>query len=81
MSMKIYISKVNESWVVDRFRKEWYKYNSDISTKFIKRSSNLWIIAPWLWEKMPIKFLEEKNVVCTIHHISLIKRKKKIFIN
>ena len=36
MSMKIYISKVNESWVVDRFRKEWYKYNSDISTKFIK---------------------------------------------
>ena len=54
MSMKIYISKVNESWVVDRFRKEWYKYNSDISTKFIKRSSNLWIIAPWLWEKIPI---------------------------
>ena len=36
MSMKIYISTVNESWVVDRFRKEWYKYNSDISTKFIK---------------------------------------------
>lgn len=77
MSMKIYISKVNESWVVDRFRKEWYKYNSDISTKFIKRSSNLWIIAPWLWEKIPIKFLEEKNVVCTIHHIDFEKFDKK----
>tara|TARA_B000000565_G_scaffold252900_1_gene228694 strand:+ start:207 stop:1124 length:918 start_codon:yes stop_codon:yes gene_type:complete len=77
MSMKIYISKVNESWVVDRFRKEWYKYNSDISTKFIKRSSNLWIIAPRLWEKMPIKFLEEKNVVCTIHHIDFEKFDKK----
>ena len=31
--MKVYLSNINESWVVDRFRDDWYKENLDISTE------------------------------------------------
>jgi glycosyltransferase involved in cell wall biosynthesis len=29
----------------------------------------LWIIAPWTWKKIPKRFLKQKTVLCTIHHI------------
>ena len=51
--MKIYLSNLNESWIVDRIREEWYKYNPEISTKLVGRSDIIWIIAPWLWKKIP----------------------------
>ena len=25
--MKIYISKINESWIIDRLKREWIQYN------------------------------------------------------
>lgn len=43
--MKIYINKAGESWVVDRFRNEWYR-NSIYKTRFIYNSDIVWIIAP-----------------------------------
>lgn len=67
--MKIYISKINESWVVDRFRSEWIENNSEITTKFIFNADIIWVIAPWLWRKIPKKYLEQKKVICTIHHL------------
>lgn len=67
--MKIYISKINESWVVDRFRSEWIENNSDITSKYIYNADIIWIIAPWLWKKIPNKYLELKKVICTIHHL------------
>ena len=66
--MKIYIPEVNESWVVDRFREEFYKYNSKITTNDIKSADIIWIIAPWIWKNIPKKFLKNKKVLCTIHH-------------
>ena len=67
--MKIFLSKINESWVVDRFRRDWYLNNPDISTEKIKDSDIIWIISPWLWKKIPKKQLEQKKVVCSIYHI------------
>lgn len=75
--MKIFIPKVNESWVVDRFRNEWYKYNRNITTKRIKKSSHIWVIAPWLWKRLPVNQLKEKEVICSIHHIDYEKFDKK----
>ena len=39
--MKVYLNKINESWVVDRFRDEWENFNSDISTSKIKKEASL----------------------------------------
>ncbi len=74
--MKIYINKAGESWVVDRFRNEWFK-NSEYKTRFIDKSDIVWIIAPWMWKNLQKKKLINKKVVCTIHHIDLEKFDRK----
>ena len=67
--MKVYIPKVKESWIIDRIRKEWFRYSDKISTKFIFFSNIIWINAPWAWSKVNKYYLDNKIVVCTIHHI------------
>ncbi len=77
--MKIYLSKINESWIVDRVRKDWYNNNKDISTKFISRSDIIWIISPWLWKKIPEKHLNNKKVICSHYHFDFKNFDKKDF--
>ena len=60
---------LNESWIIDRLRSEWYQYNSAISTKSIKKSDIIWIVAPWLWKNIRKKYLIDKKVVCSIYHV------------
>lgn len=74
---KVFLNNINEDWVVDRFKKEWYDYNSEISTNVIKESDVIWIIAPWVWKKISRRHLNQKKVVCTIHHIDFEKFDKK----
>lgn len=66
--MKVYLSDINESWIVDRVREEWYKYNPELSSKNIKTADTIWIISPWLWRKLPKKYLKKCRVVCSIFH-------------
>ena len=66
--MKVYLNKINESWIIDRVREEWYRNNKDISTKFISRSDIFWIIAPWVWQKIPKNALDRKKVLCSHYH-------------
>ena len=56
--MKIFISNLNESWIIDRMKEEFSNYNPDIVTDNIKESDIIWIIAPWMWRKIPKKYLK-----------------------
>ena len=67
--MKIFVSNLNESWIVDRFRNEWIEENREIFTEKIKEADIVWIISPWTWQKIPKKYLKSKFVICTIHHL------------
>ncbi len=67
--MKIYLSKINEDWIIDRVKKEWLQGNKEISTKYILNSDLIWIISPWLWKKIPLYFLKNKKVICSIYHV------------
>lgn len=69
----IYLNSAKEDWVVDRFRKEWYKYNKSLSTKLSYNAKIIWIIAPWTWSRINKNILNSKKVVCTIHHIDFSK--------
>ncbi len=71
--MKIYLSKINESWIVDRVREEWYNNNNLISTEKIKESDIIWIIAPWIWKKVPKRYLKNKKVICSYYHFDFDK--------
>ena len=61
--MKVYLNSPKENWIVDRFVKEWKKYNKQISTNFIKTSDIVWIISPWTYEKLSKKILKTKKIV------------------
>ena len=67
--MKVYLTNLNESWIVDRLRKEWYQHNPSISTEKIKESDVVWIIAPWIWKKTKKQNLRSKFVICSIYHL------------
>ncbi len=67
--MKIFISKINESWIIDRVRSEWIENNKDISTNSLRNADIIWIIAPWLWKKIPKKHLKNKIVICSMYHL------------
>ena len=75
--LKIYLNKISEDWIIDRTYKEWYKANNSISTKYQQRSNLIWIIAPWTWNKLNKKNLENKKVLCSIYHIDKEKFDQK----
>ena len=58
---RVFLNKLNENWVVDRFRSEWYEYQSEISENNVRDSDVIWIIAPWTWNKIPKKHLKNKT--------------------
>lgn len=66
--MKVYLSKINESWIIDRVRQEWYEHYKNISTRDIKNADIIWIIAPWVWKKLPKKQLKSKKIICSYYH-------------
>ena len=79
--MKVYLSKINESWIIDRVREEWYEYCQDISSKNIKNADLIWIIAPWVWKELPKKYLLEKKVICSYYHFDFDDFSMDYFLN
>lgn len=77
--MKIYVNKVKENWIIDRVRKDWYKYKKDISTHFISRSEIIWILSPWVWKTIPQKYLKEKKILCSHYHFDFENFDEKDF--
>lgn len=73
--VKLYICSPDENWIVDRFSSEWKEFNNLSYTNKILESDIVWIIAPWVWKKIPLDILEKKTVVATIHHIDQEKFK------
>ena len=45
--MKIYLTDISESWIIDRIKREWILNNKKITTKFSFMSDIIWDIAPW----------------------------------
>lgn len=67
--MKIFLSEINENWIIDRLKNEWTEYNPDITTNKAKNADIIWIISPWVWGGIRKKQLKNKKVVCSIYHL------------
>jgi glycosyltransferase involved in cell wall biosynthesis len=67
--MSLYINSAKENWVVDRFIQEWNAYNYRQDRTYFFHNNLIWLIAPWTWKKIPYRYLSNRKVLCTIHHI------------
>ncbi len=70
---KIFINRVKENWIVDRFKNEWIQNNKSIFTNNIFLSTHIWAIASWCWKPNVVYNLYNKKVISTIHHIDFEK--------
>lgn len=67
---KVYVLAPQESWIVDRFCKEWNEDNSDISVTDVHKADVVWLMADWCWAThLPGYVLYGRKVITTIHHI------------
>lgn len=72
--MKIYITEINESWVVDKIRKEFIKNYENYCTQDIKTADIVWIIAPWTISRTFLAKIRNKKVICSIYHLDEFKK-------
>lgn len=74
---KVFVLPPQEDWIIDRFTKEWYQDNTDVSVTDPRLADIVWLFSDWCWKHLPIEFLRTKKVVTTIHHIVPEKFGKK----
>ena len=67
--MKIHITKINESWIIDRIKEEFIKFSHFKFSNFYQLSNIVWVIAPWSFEINKIKKLKNKKIIYSIYHI------------
>jgi len=69
MTRRVFVLAPRENWIVDRFVREWYADNADISTTDPAEADVIWLLADWCWRRLPFKLLERKKVLTTLHHV------------
>lgn len=67
--MKIYITKIKESWIIDRIKKEWEVYQNEFTTKNQFNADILWVIAPWAINQDKLHKKNKKKIVYSIYHV------------
>ena len=75
--MKVFLTKINESWIVDKIREEFYKEFPNITTNKIREADIVWVIAPWLSPKLNLKKLRNKKVLCSVYHLDKDKKENE----
>lgn len=66
---KVFVLSPGEDWIVDRFVKEWYEDNGDISVRTPKEADVVWLFSEWCYRHIDRRILQSKKVITTIHHV------------
>ena len=75
--LKVYLTKINESWIVDKIRSEFYLSNPELTTDKLKDADIVWVIAPWLANKLKTKKFKNKKVLCSVYHLDETQSSKE----
>lgn len=67
--MKVYLSKIKESWVVDKFREEFINFYPQIITNRLSKADIVWILAPWVESKFPFEKIKNQKILCSFYHL------------
>tara|TARA_B100000989_G_scaffold272002_1_gene229128 strand:- start:24928 stop:25842 length:915 start_codon:yes stop_codon:yes gene_type:complete len=77
--VKVYLNKINESWIIDRVRHEWINHNKNLYTTSTTKSDIIWILSPWLWKKISKSKLSKKKVLCSHYHFDFANFNREDF--
>jgi glycosyltransferase involved in cell wall biosynthesis len=66
---RVFVLAPNESWIVDRFVKEWRQDNPDLDATSPETADVIWLLSDWCWKQVPQNLLYAKRVLVTVHHI------------
>lgn len=67
---KVYVLPPREDWIVDRFVKEWFEDNADMTVPTPAAADVIWLMADWCWVGLArAGLLTGKKVITTVHHI------------
>lgn len=67
---KVYVLPPREDWICDRFVKEWFEDNQDITVPTPLHANVIWLMADWCWVGLArAGLLTDKKVITTVHHI------------
>jgi len=66
--MKIFCHIPREDWFCDRFGNEFARHSQHQVSHTDLACDVVWLLAGWCWRQIPQQVLQDKKVVCTIHH-------------
>ena len=66
---KIFVLQANENWVTDVYVSDFLRHTSLQTVSRPEDADIVWLLASWCWNHIHPRTLEEKRVVCTVHHI------------
>lgn len=66
--IKVFCHIPRENWFCDRYGDEFKRNSRHNVTHTDLNCDVIWLLAAWCWRQIPIQYLKEKKVVCTIHH-------------
>jgi hypothetical protein len=66
--MKLYINDADEGWIIDELKRQFIEYTSHSVVDDPKHADVIWLIAPWMWDRLDLKSLHIPTL-CTIHHL------------
>lgn len=67
--MKINITKIKESWIIDRIKSEWIENNKLMYSRYPLFSDLIWAIAPWSISLDFLKKFKSKKIIYSQYHI------------
>ncbi len=67
--MKVFALAPKEDWICDQLVEDWYSHCPDIAAQTPEEADAIWLLADWCWRTVPLKLLQSKKVVTTVHHI------------
>jgi hypothetical protein len=81
--LKVYVladelQNMKNKWICDLLKEEFNKYSNLNIVTNPKDADIIWLLAPWATRKINKKYLEEKFVISTIHHIDWDKYEENI---
>ena len=68
--MKLFILAVKDGpvWACDNICSDW-KSSFPETVSNLEDCDIIWLLSNWQWRLIPIKYLRDKKVICTIHHV------------